>query len=48
MKFFSRFQNHTRGIKLVYSIKGVVELSVPKLSSISAIHWHRVNMYPIL
>lgn len=38
MKFFSRLQNHLRGIKLVYAIKGVVKLSVPQLSSISAIY----------
>lgn len=38
MKFFPRFQSHMREIKLVYVLKGEVELSVPKLSSISAVH----------
>lgn len=38
MKFFSRLQNHMRGIKLVYVIKDVVKLSVPQLSSIGVIY----------
>lgn len=33
-----KVQSHMRGIKLVYVIKGVVERSAPKLSSISAKH----------